>query len=1108
MTSLFPVDDVDRAERASASREDANDAAEKWLRARSFRDASNEKEKRRRSTSGSSPSSSRDSRDREQRRRREKKREKKWEKKREDVERKRGRRDDARRDAEEVAAIEERLIRYGREHKDSRRGDDGMWTTKGRALDSRNAYEDSRRDAENLAYGAPPKANGVRFKRAMDGARAWYELAAKMKKSEYYGLKLVSKDEGKDEVKERYFTRSAQVRSRDRNTPKFRKPALPSQSRGEGEESYVKFRVSSTGEDGRGEEDCMESVNSYLMRKTKMFNEKTRQTPEDVNLWIDFAKFQDQFMMLTRKRSEISQLVEKKIAILEQALRHHPHNATLIIALLNEREKVEESAVIKSRWRFACEQNSQNADIWRAFIRYRMRDFGNFSANGVRADYDEALHSLAAARNKLRLTKDSAPNDIIRLERAIVDLIIDACRFDIQSGATERAVARMQAAIEFGCLSPENGQSDEELLDLFESFWECGEPRIGEPKAVGWFDWAMLHHRQRSNTRDVKSDMRKAEHAAQAPRDVPPPPPPPPAAPPLAPGVFLGGGWAHFEEPTCDVENNEEEEEEPCAVDLAKLEEKLEAAADVEIDDEILRRWVEKEWSRSRDIWRPARLMDMDEDDDDTSSPKAIWFDEVKDGLIRLTDKSVKERLWLQSLRLVGALDSLPSDFEYDSRLDLSESVSGPFMEALRVFNTVEGGVRENSWFHQCVGLEHSWVAGEAGRSALAANMFRVYTMSDPTLFSCRVVKTKDDAKLLLSGDHENSLKLWSHLAELEWQSGRKASARKIYTKVFSTAVLARVQDISHLALSWVECETSSGDAEGFRNALQILIALASAGSTEEISLESARDNDAMSILRAKKLFNEKMTQSLAGGGVWADYSSAGLRSHGVALIRCFAWFLFLLKDSSDEIERVLRDTPAHIQRMQENAANWHTLHIELLRMRPITARRQSIECALKVFPTSSTLLLKLSELELLVQGRQRMRRYLDLEFERQPSMMTVFLALGLELGRPFSSNPRAISVIERALESAATTAHSPLLWLTYMRAYLSCGQTSSAKTVFLRAINAVPWNKTIWLYGIEHLKDAFSIKERAALLDVMREKDILVRTDVFEVQIEVAVEN
>jgi len=71
------------------------------------------------------------------------------------------------------------------------------------------------------------------------------------------------------------------------------------------------------------------------------------------------------------------------------------------------------------------------------------------------------------------------------------------------------------------------------------------------------------------------------------------------------------------------------------------------------------------------------------------------------------------------------------------------------------------------------------------------------------------------------------------------------------------------------------------------------------------------------------------------------------------------------------------------------------------------------------------------------------------------------------------------------------------------MRAYLVSGQLSSAKTVFLRAINAVPWNKTLWLVGIDSLQKVLSVKERVAILDLMREKGISMRTDMFEIQLE-----
>lgn len=57
-----------------------------------------------------------------------------------------------------------------------------------------------------------------------------------------------------------------------------------------------------------------------------------------------------------------------------------------------------------------------------------------------------------------------------------------------------------------------------------------------------------------------------------------------------------------------------------------------------------------------------------------------------------------------------------------------------------------------------------------------------------------------------------------------------------------------------------------------------------------------------------------------------------------------------------------------------------------------------------------------------------------------------------------------------------------------------------SVKIIFLRVINAVSWNKTIWLYGIELLVLVFLIKECVVLFDVMCGKGISFRMDVFEI--------
>ena len=1093
--ALFPIDARDDGVRASSSRSNADAAPDAWLRMNSFRASANDApadgdvaDARVRSISPST-SSRDDDDDRGEKRGKKSKRDKRQlkEKKRERRE-KRLRVDDARK----IAALEEK---YGRLTRDARVGDVRM-------RQGRDAYEDARRDGDNLAYGRVARADGVKFRRAVDQAREWYERVARVRESDFYGLNLTCKRE-RESTKERYFTRGMSSRS-DRSAPRLRKPSLVDTAKADtNAEEFVKLELHNLGVPHMAE-DGMENAHAHLMQRTKSFNEKTRERPEDVELWIEFARFQDEFMALTRKRSEIRQLVEKKIAILEQALRYHSHDARVIIMLLMEYEKVEESPSIKSRWHYALEQNTGSPDIWHAYLRYRMRDFSNFSASSVRDDFNRALRSLAIARNQLKQIS-AAPSKVSELERAIVDLIVDVCRFDIQTGETELAVARIQAAVEFCCLSPST-QTEDELVDAFEQFWECGEPRIGEPNATGWNKWMSMNTELKIIVRDAKSDAAsRNKHAHQTPYEVPPPPPPPPDVPA---GAILGGGWERFEDTAIDndedcVGDDSEEDEEPDAAALALLEEQLDAAADIEIDDEILRRWIVKERERCCEIWRPARSMDVQEDEQ-SASPRVIWFDDIKHGLIRLSDETAKRRLWMQTLRLVGTLDKLPTDFDHDKSLDLIECTAGPYVNASRVFASADGVKHNGTWLSQSYGLEHAWVTADAGRGALGANMFRVFASYDPTIFSCRVVTEKDVAKELLSGVHENSLKLWSHFAKMEWESGRKASARKIYAKVFSTATSAKVQDISHLALSWVECELRESDRE---NALKVLLALASVDSGEETTPNAARVEGATVFLRAQNLFNQKMNNAFAGGGVWKGREHDGLQEYGIALIQCFAHFQYLNKQTCKEIDDAICAVPPETQLRATNVEHWHSLHVKLLDMKPLATRRSSLECALKVFPRSPHLLLKMCELELDVQGRQRMRRLLDFELERNPNVTLMYYALGMEVGKPFVSNPRVISVLERALQPALITAQSPLLWLTYMRAYVSCGQASSAKTIFLRAINAVPWNKTIWLYGIESLASVFSTKERAALLDVMRGKGISLRTDVFEIQLERAVE-
>ena len=1094
---LFPVDDPPRNRGdASVSREESS---ERWLRLHSFqpretglsRDETGDKTSN--PTLSCSESGSQSRGEHSKRRKRAKRKERKERKEKRYKEEKKRTRCAARDDDDDFGirgrdakrdAMEERHDRVHRERRSQATNSSAM----DRLHHVNGTYEDCHRDVDNATYGGLSRA--VKFRRVIDLATQWYKDAAKIR-GDFHGLQLAAKHEQK---KERYFTRGAATRKTEQEAVYLRKSVSNEVNHPNDTSDFLK--LSEGGCEERAHEDDFESLNARLMQKTKSYNENIHANPENVALWIEFAQFQDEFMTLTRKKVEISQMIEKKIAILEDALRYHPHESTLVIMLLIEYEKVEESPSIKSRWEYACAQNPGNPVIWNAFIRYCLRDFTNFSVDGVRKVYNNALSSLVSAKGELKRKHGVVSTDVAQLERAIVGLIIDICSFDIQAGSTELAVARMQAALEFCCLSPKTTQAEDELLDMFESFWECEEPRIGEPTATGWADWMTKNRMIKDTSHQIKSQM----HTNQAPRQVPPPPP---ASAMDKAKVILSGGWEHFEE---DVESEEEEvgyeggDNDTHAI--SRLEDQLDSASDVEIDGEILRKWVAKEWKRSLKHWKPTRLVDTIAGEMDAPTSSKVCFDDVRDGLTRLEDELAREKLWTQTLRLVGAVETLPTDLDEDEHLILRESAFGPHREAFDLFSGRNVNQEVRSWFSSTDGLECAWLSAESGRRAFGSNVFRVFASHDPTTQSCRIVQTKEEAKELLAGYYGNSLKLWSHLAEMEWKSSRSTSARKIYSRAFQIAFSSKMQDISHLAFSWVNCELATQNYDNTDNVLKILLVLAFLGTDQEITLESV-PTDAVSFLRADKFFKEKMIFAFEGGGAWPDDRKLGLLPHGVALILCFALFKRLTKRPFNDIDDAIRLIPRDIQQGEGNVRFWHELHLDLLQMRPIANRRSSIQYALKIFPSSPILLLKLCELELEVQGTQRMHRYLEMEFERKNALGPILYALGLEANKPFASNPRAVSIFERALEQTKSTAQSPMLWLMYMRAYLESGQLSSAKTVFLRAINAVPWNKTLWLIGIDSLQKVFTVKERVSMLDLMREKGISVRTDIFEIQLE-----
>ncbi|OAY83366.1 Protein NRDE, partial [Ananas comosus] len=115
------------------------------------------------------------------------------------------------------------------------------------------------------------------------------------------------------------------------------------------------------------------------------------------------------------------------------------------------------------------------------------------------------------------------------------------------------------------------------------------------------------------------------------------------------------------------------------------------------------------------------------------------------------------------------------------------------------------------------------------------------------------------------------------------------------------------------------------------------------------------------------------------------------------------------------------------------------------------------------------------------------------------PSVIAWLFALSFEWDKPGSSS-RIHGLFERALANNKLQ-KSVLLWRCYL-AYEAdiVRNPSAARRVFFRAIHACPWSKRLWLDGFQKLSSILTLKELSDLQEVMRDKELNIRTDIYEI--------
>ena len=286
-------------------------------------------------------------------------------------------------------------------------------------LDVADAFRvDRRRDADNLVYGASYARHVARHRRVGDGclgasAGRWATMAAGRKRRRpatlrelrYFGrenaakrknaeksgdavraeVKTVAEDAGKmaeyialgtpAETAEKAQRAANPLGVYDASTALYAAGMAPSAS-----------LTTAAEPTDVGRDDATD-------RRAEQYNRRLRESPNDVDLWLEFARFQDgrddAAAAVTRSvRDEI------RAAVFERALAANPTSVRLALARIAAHRDAWDGERTRAEWRRVAFAFPNEPLMWRDRLRDAATEFGHFSVGGVLKLYAKCFKCL------------------------------------------------------------------------------------------------------------------------------------------------------------------------------------------------------------------------------------------------------------------------------------------------------------------------------------------------------------------------------------------------------------------------------------------------------------------------------------------------------------------------------------------------------------------------------------------------------------------------------------------------------------------------------------------------------------------------------------------
>ncbi|XP_059304222.1 uncharacterized protein LOC132056159 isoform X2 [Lycium ferocissimum] len=888
-----------------------------------------------------------------------------------------------------------------------------------------------------------------------------------------------------------------------------------------------------------------ESWEDEVFRKTKEFNRMTRERPHDAQIWLAFAQFQDKVASLQPQKGARLQTLEKKISILEKATELNPDSEDLLLSLMNAYQSRDSIDDLISRWEKILIENSGSCTLWREFLRVVQGDFSRFKVSEMRKMYANAIQALSGAWTKQHRQVSGGANSpsmdpaIVRLELGLIDTFLSLCRFEWQAGYRELATALFQAQIEYSLFCPSLLLSEQSKQRLFEHFWNSNGARVGEDGALGWSKWLEKEEelRQKAMKEESLHDSEK-------------------------------GGWTGWSEPLSKSKRSNEAIENTTETDgaLDELEDGSEMKDDEKDDTEALlkmlgidvtaeanceikdtrtwTRWSEEEVARDSKEWMPVHAKtgishseDPADAQDDEQLLRVITYEDLSDYLFSISSEEARFSLVSQFIEFYGGRMAQWTCTNSSSWAEKSlslEAIPDSLFDELRRMHDVltkEGRNQIDTSLERVfsssddISMRTSMMRFVRNATLLCCTVFPQNHMLEEAVLiaeelsntvmntsSCSVTPCRTLAKSLLKSNRQDVL-LCGVYARREAVFGNIDHARKIFDMALSS-IDGLPQDAqtnaSLLYLWYAEVELangthgSSGSAESSLRAMHILSCL---GSGTKYSPYKCKPSS-LQQLKARQGFKEQVNI------LRSSWTRGLIDDHSVALICSAALFEEITIGWTEGVQ-ILEQAFTMVLPGRRR----HSHHLECLfnfYTRMLCRHHQEMKLSklweyivkgLDMYPCSPNLYNALVEIGHLYVSPNKLRWIFDENLQKKPSLVAWLFALSFDMSRGGTEH-RIRRLFERALENEKLR-NSVLVWRSYI-AYesdIACNP-SAARRAFFRAIHACPWSKRLWLDGFIKLNSVLTAKELSDLQEVMRDKELNLRTDIYEILLQDDVES